>query len=36
MARNKQPAEKICKVMDHAMKVGASVIGLNDFGGARI
>src|SRR5574340_182686 len=25
-------AEKICKVMDHAMKVGAPVIGLNDSG----
>jgi len=29
-------AEKICKVMDMAMKVGAPVIGLNDSGGARI
>ena len=29
-------AEKICKVMDHAMKVGAPVIGINDSGGARI
>ncbi|AKM10413.1 acyl-CoA carboxylase subunit beta [Croceicoccus naphthovorans] len=29
-------AEKICKVMDAAMKVGAPVIGLNDSGGARI
>ena len=29
-------AEKICKVMDHAMNVGAPVIGLNDSGGARI
>ncbi len=29
-------AEKICKVMDHAMKTGAPVIGLNDSGGARI
>ena len=29
-------AEKICKVMDHAMKVGAPLIGLNDSGGARI
>jgi propionyl-CoA carboxylase beta chain len=29
-------AEKICKVMDQAMKVGAPVIGLNDSGGARI
>lgn len=29
-------AEKICKLMDHAMKIGAPVIGLNDSGGARI
>ncbi len=29
-------AEKICKVMDMAMKVGAPIIGLNDSGGARI
>src|SRR5512143_3105059 len=29
-------AEKICKIMDHAMKAGAPVIGLNDSGGARI
>ena len=29
-------AEKICKVMDHAVNVGAPVIGLNDSGGARI
>ncbi len=29
-------AEKICKVMDMAMKVGAPVIGINDSGGARI
>jgi propionyl-CoA carboxylase beta chain len=28
--------EKICKVMDFAMKVGCPVIGLNDSGGARI
>src|SRR6185503_5781566 len=28
-------AEKICKVMDLAMKVGAPIIGLNDSGGAR-
>src|SRR5690606_9420506 len=27
-------AEKICKIMDQAMKVGAPVIGLNDSGGA--
>ena len=29
-------AEKVCKIMDMAMKVGAPVIGLNDSGGARI
>lgn len=29
-------AQKICKVMDFAMKVGAPVVGLNDSGGARI
>jgi len=29
-------AQKICKVMDQAMKVGAPVIGINDSGGARI
>ncbi len=29
-------AEKICKVMDLAVRVGAPVIGLNDSGGARI
>jgi propionyl-CoA carboxylase beta chain len=29
-------AEKICKIMDKAMQVGAPVIGLNDSGGARI
>lgn len=29
-------ANKICKIMDLAMKVGAPVIGLNDSGGARI
>jgi len=29
-------AEKICKIMDMAMKVGCPVIGLNDSGGARI
>ncbi len=33
---SKAHAEKICKVMDTAMKVGAPVIGLNDSGGARI
>jgi len=29
-------AEKICKIMDQAMRVGAPVIGINDSGGARI
>ncbi|XP_071949379.1 propionyl-CoA carboxylase beta chain, mitochondrial-like [Antedon mediterranea] len=29
-------AQKICKIMDQAMMVGAPVIGLNDSGGARI
>jgi len=29
-------AQKICKIMDLAMKVGAPIIGLNDSGGARI
>ncbi len=29
-------AEKICKIMDQALNVGAPVIGLNDSGGARI
>ncbi|MDG2286333.1 MAG: acyl-CoA carboxylase subunit beta, partial [Alphaproteobacteria bacterium] len=29
-------AEKICKIMDQAMTVGAPVIGINDSGGARI
>ncbi len=29
-------AEKICKIMDKAMLVGAPVVGLNDSGGARI
>ncbi len=29
-------AEKICKVMDLAMNVGAPIVGLNDSGGARI
>ena len=29
-------AEKICKIMDHAVSVGAPLIGLNDSGGARI
>jgi propionyl-CoA carboxylase beta chain len=29
-------AEKICRIMDHALHVGAPVIGINDSGGARI
>ncbi len=29
-------AEKICKVLDQAIKVGAPVIGISDSGGARI
>lgn len=29
-------AEKICKIMDQAMSVGAPIIGINDSGGARI
>ena len=29
-------AQKICKVMDRAVEVGAPIIGLNDSGGARI
>lgn len=29
-------AQKICRLMDEALKVGAPVIGLNDSGGARI
>jgi len=29
-------AQKICKIMDLALKIGAPVIGLNDSGGARI
>jgi len=29
-------AEKICKIMDLAMKIGVPLIGLNDSGGARI
>jgi propionyl-CoA carboxylase beta chain len=29
-------AEKLCKIMEQAMKVGAPIIGLNDSGGARI
>ncbi len=33
---SKTHAEKICKVMDQAMRVGAPVIGINDSGGARI
>ncbi|MGE5327615.1 MAG: acyl-CoA carboxylase subunit beta [Deltaproteobacteria bacterium] len=33
---SKANAEKICKVMDLAMKIGAPIVGLNDSGGARI
>ncbi len=33
---SKTYADKICKIMDMAIKVGAPVIGLNDSGGARI
>jgi len=33
---SKAYAEKICKIMDMAVRVGAPVIGLNDSGGARI
>src|SRR5687767_7432035 len=29
-------AQKICKIMDHAVRNGAPLIGLNDSGGARI
>ena len=29
-------AKKICKIMDHAMRLGLPVVGLNDSGGARI
>src|SRR5579862_2698402 len=29
-------AQKICKIMDHALKNGAPLVGLNDSGGARI
>jgi propionyl-CoA carboxylase beta chain len=29
-------SQKICKIMDHAVTVGAPIIGLNDSGGARI
>ncbi len=33
---SKEHADKISKIMDHAIRVGAPVIGLNDSGGARI
>jgi len=33
---SKTHADKICKIMDMAMKVGAPIIGLNDSGGARV
>jgi propionyl-CoA carboxylase beta chain len=29
-------AQKICKIMDHAMRTGAPIVGINDSGGARI
>ena len=29
-------AQKICKIMDLALKVGVPIVGLNDSGGARI
>lgn len=29
-------AEKICKMMDHALKLGVPIVGINDSGGARI
>ncbi|MBF8983594.1 methylmalonyl-CoA carboxyltransferase [Lutibacter sp. B2] len=29
-------ADKICKAMDNALKVGAPIVGMNDSGGARI
>ena len=35
-ALSETQAEKICKIMDQAVKVGAPCIGLNDSGGARI
>ena len=35
-ALSETQAEKICKLMEHALKVGAPIIGLNDSGGARI
>ena len=33
---SKMHAQKICKIMDQALLVGAPIIGLNDSGGARI
>ncbi len=33
---SKANAEKICKIMDMALKLGVPIIGLNDSGGARI
>ncbi len=32
----KANSKKVCKIMDHAVRVGAPIIGLNDSGGARI
>ncbi len=36
LSLSKTMSEKICKVMDMAMRAGAPCIGLNDSGGARI
>ncbi len=36
LAFSEMYAQKICKVMDKAMAVGAPLIGINDSGGARI
>ncbi len=33
---SKAHGEKICKICDHALRVGAPIVGLNDSGGARI
>ncbi len=32
----KAHSDKVCKIMDHAVRVGAPIIGINDSGGARI
>src|SRR3546814_2835373 len=36
LSLSERHAQKICKIRDMAMKLGAPVIGLNDSGGARI